>query len=452
MCGIISSYNKSEVESGLEILTPRGRDHQSIQQIQDYYYGHVLHSIVGHVEQPITNEDKSRLLIANCEIYNWESIADEYGIQAKNDADLLFQLLNKESLSVALELLDGVYAFIYKKDNIIIATRDLLGVKPLFYTKEGSFSSENKALNFKGEELNPRKILYYDLETKKTFFQDKNFYSLAIKDHKEEDAIATFSELFLKAVSKRIPDKNIKVGVLLSGGVDSTLIAYALKELGVETICYTASFDNPDGEDPHDLIASKKVAKEYNLTHKIISATKEDIPRLTKEVASSIETSDAVKVAVGIPFYICAQEAIKDGCKVLFSGLGAEEIMAGYQRHKVAEDINEECLRGLLGMHERDLYRDDILTMHQGIELRLPFLDRALIEFSLSVSSTLKIKDEHSKYLLRKSAQAIGLKEEDAFRPKKAAQYGSRFDRALKKVANTQGMKRSEYIQSLIEK
>lgn len=447
MCGILASTNKETVESGLKILENRGKDDTSIKEVDSYFLGHNLHAIVNKIPQPITHQGT---LVANCEIYNWKSLAKEHTIQATNDADLLCQLLDTYSVSIVLEMLDGVYAFIYKKDNIVIATRDLLGVKPLWFTKDGSFASENKALGFKGEEVNPRDIIYYDTEKNSLFTQEKLFYTLRVMEGTEEELVQEATDLFKQAVVKRIPDTNIKVGILLSGGVDSTMIAVLCKKLGYETHCYTAVLDNPQGEDPHDLTASLEVAKKYELNHHLVKATKEDIPSLTKTVSTMIESTDAVKVAVGIPFYLCAQQAAKDGCKVLFSGLGAEEIMAGYQRHKVSDDINDECLKGLEQLHERDLYRDDILTMNSGVELRLPFLDRSLVEFSLTVPSDLKIKDEHQKYLLRKVAQKIGLADEDAFRPKKAAQYGSRFDRALQKVAKAQGFEtRSEFIESL---
>ncbi|MCA9477899.1 MAG: asparagine synthetase B [Nanoarchaeota archaeon] len=447
MCGIIASPEKEVVQKGLDMLLPRGRDNQHTKETEHFVFGHALHAIVGHVPQPITHQGT---LVFNGEIYNWKEITAQQGISAQNDADLLCQLLDKESVSLVLERLDGVYAFVYQKEEMIIATRDLLGVKPLYFTREGSFASENKALDFKGEEVDPRSIIYFDLQKRELFTQEKNFYTLQVKEQEGEQASEVFAELFVKAIQKRIPDQHIKVGVLLSGGVDSTMIAKVCKELECEVTCYTATLDNPEGDDPHDLLASQQVAKRYGFDHKIITATKEEIPQLAKEVSSQIESTDAVKVAVGIPFYLCAKEAAKDGCKVLFSGLGAEEIMAGYQRHKQSTDINEECLSGLLQLHERDLYRDDILTIRQGVELRLPFLDRELIEFSLTIPSDLKITPNHQKYLLRLAAVRIGIEETDAFRPKKAAQYGSQFDRALKKVAKAKGFQtRKEFLESL---
>ena len=76
-----------------------------------------------------------------------------------------------------------------------------------------------------------------------------------------------------------------------------------------------------------------------------------------------IEDSNVVKVGVALTFYAACEQAKKDGCKVIFSGLGSEEIFAGYKRHKDSFDINKECLSGVLKIYERDLYRDDVITM-----------------------------------------------------------------------------------------
>ncbi len=143
MCGIISSFDKQLVELGLDILRPRGRDNAAISEEKGYFLGHTLHAIVGRVSQPITHEGT---LIANCEIYNWKALAEKYNLHAANDADLLCQLLDTQSVSTVLEQLDGVYAFVYKKDNMIIATRDLLGVKPLWYTTDPRALSKKQTL------------------------------------------------------------------------------------------------------------------------------------------------------------------------------------------------------------------------------------------------------------------------------------------------------------------
>ena len=449
MCGIFALKNPEDTAVVKTILASRGQDGYSDLTKDGIVFGHLLHAMVGHVAQPLVGNG---VLVANCEIYNWQELSDTYAAAATNDAQLLLALLDNttphEFISV-LEELDGVYAFIYYRDGSIYAARDLIGVKPLFYSENGNFASEAKALKAISKssiELPPQTLLRYEISSGEITTTQREFIQEKTIDGEPKEIVA---ELLKSAVHKRLSEK--KTGILLSGGVDSTVLAKLVTDLGSDVTCYTAVFDNPDGEEAHDLDASIQVAKRYGFNHKIIKITKEELPSIIKKVATEIESTDAVKVSVGIPFYVAAKQAAADGCKLLFSGLGAEELFAGYKRHKDAVDINAECLTGLRHMYERDLYRDDVLTMRQGIELRLPFLDKKLIAYALGLCAEEKIKDGVQKFALREAAQLLGLDHEDAFRPKKAAQYGSKFDRALKRLADKEGLSRVEYIEKLLE-
>jgi asparagine synthase (glutamine-hydrolysing) len=161
-----------------------------------------------------------------------------------------------------------------------------------------------------------------------------------------------------------------------------------------------------------------------------------------------IEDSHVVKVEVGLTMYVACLQAVKDGCKVIYSGLGSEEVFAGYQRHRESSDINQECIKGLLGLHERDLYRDDVLTINAGLELRTPFLDKELIEFGLKIPGKYKIYQGREKYILRLAAAELGVMKEVCERKKKAAQYGSNVDKMLKKIVIKKKMGRKEYFRS----
>ena len=179
------------------------------------------------------------------------------------------------------------------------------------------------------------------------------------------------------------------------------------------------------------LIFAKKVAKELNLDLKVIEI--KDIKPYLEKIIPLIEDTNVTKVGVALPFFVACEQARKDGCKVIFSGLGSEEIFAGYERHKNSNDINKECLSGLLKMYERDLYRDDVITMYNNLELRLPFLDKKLIEFVLNIDGKYKINEKNNKLILREIGKDLGLKKEIYNRKKRAAQYGSNFHKALKK-------------------
>ncbi len=472
MCGIIGiSGQENAAAQAIQALTTlqnRGKDgcgitNKTTTQLKktakelkpikgDTILGHTLHAIVGHIPQPLKSNENT-MLTANCEIYNWQELKEKYQLEANNDAELLHAFLDKFQLK-KIDELDGVYAFAYWSKNQIIIARDLLGVKPLHFTWNTdafTFTSEAKALEKLGhidiQELNPRQILVYDTVTKKTKQIQRKFFTIT-PEHKEskEGIKQKLASLLDLAIEKRLPQK--KVALLFSGGIDSTFIAKTLKEKNVDFTCYTAALDS-ETTVPQDLTAALKVAQELKLKHKVIKIKEEEIPAKLKHLVPLIEDSNVIKVGVALTFYLAAAAAKKDGCKVIFSGLGSEEIFAGYERHKQAKHINEECLAGLRKIYERDLYRDDVLTMDNNIELRLPFLDKDLVNYALKIPEEYKIAEGYGKYILREIALEKGISEEFSLRKKKAAQYGSRIDSALGKLAKKNKFKgKSAYLRT----
>lgn len=450
MCGIIgitgkdSKERENKINTGLEILKNRGKDGLGIFSKGDVTIGHRLHSVVGKVKQPFL--DEKNVFAANCEIYNWKILGE-----GRNDAEVLFKLIAKEGMK-ALDKVDGVYAFAYFDGEKLYLARDILGEKPLWYSHSlgFAFASEKKALEKMGFldviELNPRKILCYDVKNDKIKFIEREFFSLGeIKKKKEVIEKEVFG-LVTDAIAKRIPD--MKFGILFSGGIDSTVIAKICKELGVEFTCYVAALEEEGLKKAEDMEYAEKAAKEYGFKLKKVKVKLADVENYLKKVVPLIEDNNVVKAGVATVFYAACEQASKDSIKVIFSGLGSEEIFAGYERHKKSSDINKECYSGLLKMYERDLYRDDVVSMYQGIELRLPFLDKRLVEYALKIPVKHKIEGEMGKMILRQAAHKfLGIKKEFAFRKKRAAQYGSRFDSAIEKLAKRKGFRfKSEYL------
>jgi len=451
MCGIVGVFNhvqaEEQVKTALAILKNRGKDGSNILKLENGYLGHTLHAVVNHILQPIQKEG---ILSANCEIYNWQELNKQYGFDAKNDAELLLSFLDRFGIN-KLDELDGVYSFAYVRKNFIYISRDIFGVKPLWfsYNIDGfSFSSEKKSLEKLGyidiQELNPRQTLRYDTSTKKLDIFDKEFLNY-LPEHL--DGLKILEEktkiLLDQAIEKRVPKK--KFGLLFSGGIDSTYLAKYFKDNNYDFTCYTTVLDSETI--PSDLEYAQKAAEELGLKLKIRKIKQEEIPRYLEKIIPLIEDSNVVKVGVALTFYLACEMAKEDGCKVIFSGLGSEEIFAGYERHKNSTNINQECLSGLRKIYERDLYRDDVLTMDNNLELRLPFLDRRLVEYALKIPSEYKIKDGVTKLILRNIALDNGIKEQFSFRKKTAAQYGSRIDNALGKLARKNGFQsKSSYL------
>lgn len=261
----------------------------------------------------------------------------------------------------------------------------------------------------------------------------------------EKEAIIKLKLTFENAIKKRIPDE--KFGILFSGGVDSTLIAYLCKNFSNNFVCYTVGM-----EGSQDVEYSYKVAKKLNLQHKVQLYSITDLENLFEETAKSLgkKLINIVNLGVGAVEVAAIKFAEKDNVKIFFSGLGSEEIFAGYQRHGLSENINEECWSGLKTTWERDLQRDCTIANSFDIRFLTPFLDKELITVAMQINSNLKIKSNYKKYILRKTAQNIGLDKEFAFRPKKAAQYGSNFDKAILKIAKLHGYKfKKEYLDYL---
>lgn len=452
MCGIIGATEKETVQEIKKHLKHRGKDCEPKKlPEQRYFLGHRLHSIVGHVEQPIETEDG--LLSANCEIYNWKQLKQEYEIEAENDAELLAKLLDKKGVSI-LEELDGIYSFAYYKDNEIILARDILGVNPLWYSEEAPlvFASEKQALekqNIECRELHPRHILRYNLDTQELTTHKREFSKPEENQEKsEEEFVSEIKKYFLRSVEKRIPEEKDEIALLFSGGLDSTLIAAALKELGYEDFtCYTSGIVYGNVNRPRDVEWAEEIAEEMNLDLKVYNADLEEVENRLEELPDIISSTSAVKNGVALPFDF----SLQGDEKVVLSGVGSEQLYAGYNRQK--RNINQDCWAGLLAMFERDLYRDNVVCFRNGYELRVPFLDKDLVEHAFTIPEEFKVNEDYRKYILRKVAGELDVPEKVVWRGKVAAQYGSNYDKALSKITGNNGFNnKQKYLNSLRSK
>ncbi len=447
MCGIVGVYgreNGSELtRKGLNLIKYRGLDGEGFFEKDNLFIGHCLHSVVSNIKQPFIGKG---VFAINCEIYNWEELDNKYNLNARNDAELFFLLLENYGVEKTLELIDGDYSGVYFKNNKIYLFRDLIGVKPIWYSLENGFvfASERKVLRDLNcnevFELNPRELLIYDIKEKKSEIINREFGFPSLSKLDYKDLKKELIGYLTNAITKRIPD--VKFGLLFSGGIDSTIIAFILKELGLDFKCYFCCAEGV-GE-TKDLFYAEKIAKELDLDLEVIKVRLEDIEKELGNVCKLIESNNVTKVSVALPFYFSCKKAKEDGVKVILSGLGSEELFAGYERHNRSVDLNKECYYGLLNIYEKDLYRDDVVTMYNNIELRVPFLDLDLINFALSIDGKYKINDEDNKLILREVACDLGLNKEYSFRKKVAAQYGSGFLKAIDKLSK--GKSKSDYL------
>ncbi len=480
MCGIIGIFNceKSleQIIKGLEKIRHRGKDSfgisdgkkvihaNNIQELSATEFkgnkliAHNLHSIIGFVEQPLKGEGT---IVVNGEIYNWKELCDEYCLKATNDTEALLKLIEKKKVRNAkqmhelLQEVRGVYAFAYLKGEKLILARDIIGIKPMWLAekeKELAFVSERKALitsGFKQEEtreLHPRHVLAFDLTNGNKEDYYRGFFNYKKKEkYGFEEAKKKIRELVEESVKIRIPEEPF--GLLFSGGLDSTLIAGIAKETNHDFVCYTAA----TSEKAKDLVYAKKVAEKMGLKLKYKIVKQEDVEDYLKKVIPMIEDASVVKAAVSLPIYVACELAKKDGIKVILAGNGSDEIFCGYERHSHGLDLVKESYYELLRFFERNGYRDDVLAMNNSLELRLPYLDRKLVEAALKLPDEFKINDAESKHILRRIALEKGIPEEAALRKKTAAQYGSGFDNAIEKIARKKRMKKADYIKNFLK-
>lgn len=356
------------------------------------------------------------------------------------------------SVTSALSAPDGAYAAAYwmregaTAEGQLILARDLLGLRPLCFSHADgfAFASEKRALEAMGYAhaimLDPRLLLRYLIAEDRVRFVARAFFSPEPELREPEATLkATLLELLRGSLEKRRPEDDT-VGLLFSGGLDSTLLAYLSASRGRKIICYTVAVADPGMKAAEDVEFAERIASELAVPLKVKRLTLADIERYLRLVVPLIDDTDGVKISVALPLYAACEQAKADGIRTLFYGLGTEELFAGYERHKrvQAAELNNACRSGLLAMHERDLYRDAMIAKALGISLRAPFLAPEFVAYALRIPAACKVAGDESKVILRAIARDLGL-ETAARRRKRAVQYGANIVKAIEKLAKRNG-------------
>lgn len=257
-------------------------------------------------------------------------------------------------------------------------------------------------------------------------------------------------EVIEKAIIKRAENLG-KFGILFSGGVDSTLIAFLCKKYNFDFTCYTIGLENSQ-----DIEFAKKIAEKYDFDLKFKILSLDEFENTINNVVKILSNNEIVWVSVGSVLYATAQLALQDNIKILFGGIGTEEIFAGYQRHDEAlknkdfEALHKECWSGLKNMWQRDLLRDFKIAQHLSVELRTPYMDEQVVKTAMYIHPMYKLDKDNKKIILREMAEEFGLEKEFSWRKKKAAQYGSNFIKGIDKLSKKYGFKtKKEYLQSI---
>ncbi|XP_072027527.1 asparagine synthetase [glutamine-hydrolyzing]-like [Amphiura filiformis] len=470
MCGIWAIFGSDEdvaKQCGCALsIAHRGPDAFRIENINHFrnccFAFHRL-AIVDdiHGMQPMRVRSMPHIWMAyNGEIYNYKKVQKEYGFeyQTECDGEAIIHLYNRFGIEQAAAMLDGVFAFCLLDTDArkVFIGRDTYGVRPAFrLLKDDGFlavCSEAKGLmglahgNEDHEvEIEPFPPGYYEeydvaMSGKVTLAEQRQFHSFEqvpkwsnIVDnvHPEgEDVYANIRLLLTEAVKKRLMTHR-HIGCMLSGGLDSSLIAGLVVKLARDAgVKYPIQTFAIGMEGSPDVIAARKVAKHIGSEHHEVSFSAEEGIAAVEEVIRYLESYDITTIRASVGMYLISRYISKEtDSVVIFSGEGADEVAQGYiyfHKAPTPEDGDDESRRLLKDLYMYDVLRADRTTSAHGLELRVPFLDHYFTSYYLSIPAEMRSPKEGSeKYLIRKAFDKTGLiPSEILWRPKEAFSDG----------------------------
>lgn len=409
-----------------KLLRHRGPDWSGVYSSDKAILVHERLAIVGVSSgaQPLYNPAKTHILAVNGEIYNHKELAAnlevEFDFQTQSDCEVILALY-KQKGPAFLDDLNGIFAFcLYDEEqDAYLIGRDHIGIIPLYtgHDEHGNFyvASELKALSpiCKHIEEFPPGHYLYSKDGKSTPYYQRDWQSYdAVKNN---DARAEDVKDALEAAVKRQLMCDVPYGVLLSGGLDSSVISAITQHFAAKRI---EDNDESDAwwpklhsfsvglEGSPDLAAAQKVADMIGtIHHPIIFTIQQGIDAL-KEVIYHIETYDVTTIRASTPMYLMARQIKAMGIKMVLSGEGADELFGGYLYfHKApnAQEFHEELNRKVSKLHMFDCLRANKSMAAWGVEARVPFLDKEFVDVAMRINPEAKMcKDEKiEKHILR---------------------------------------------------
>jgi asparagine synthase (glutamine-hydrolysing) len=429
MCGIAGVFNKQDpeaVERMLGKIRHRGPDGQGIKNLQNGTLGHTRLAIIdverGH--QPMGFNDT--WVVFNGEIYNFRELAAEHladiPLETHSDTEVLVKLYQKYGPR-CVELIRGMFAFAIIQGDELFMARDPLGIKPIYSGDQDGgyyFASEIKALAEVCDEIREFPAGYW-FHSKKGW---NSFYELETIPQNfpdEADAIQAIRDVLAESVQLRMV-ADVPVGISLSGGLDSSIIALLANRQTKHLHSFAVGMEGSE-----DVQAARKMAKVLGNRHHERIYTEAEILDALPRVIYHLESFDPALVRSAIPNYFLAEMASKT-VKVILTGEGADEIYAGYDYLRAYEDpelLQKEMVTITASLHNTNLQRADRVAMAFGLEARVPFLDVRSIALGLGLPAEWKAHcGRPSKYLLRQ-AFSKDLPEEIVNRPKQKFSKGA---------------------------
>ena len=403
MCGIAGVWGRPDaetVESMLARMAHRGPDAQGILDLDGGgTFGHRRLAIIDPAggDQPITSEDREAAIITNGEIYNFQKLRldleSRHEFRTGSDGESALHLF--EELGPAMvRRLDGMFALAVAHRDRLFLARDPLGIKPLYYAMgNGSnrtpvvyFASEIKALT--GLDVRVREVppgTCYD--SKRGFVPYYRLPAHQPRRSPEQVLHRVLRETLEQSVEKRLMS-DVPVGVFLSGGLDSSIIA-AIAARHLQPL-HTFAVGTAGSA---DLEAARVVARHIGSEHHEYVLDTGEIARDLKTILYHLESFDQDLVRSAIPCYYCSRLA-SEHVKVVLTGEGADELFAGYDYYLRIENLDllqAELRRSVTTLHNINLQRVDRMTMAHGLEGRVPFLDLDLVHLAQTIPPELKL-------------------------------------------------------------
>ncbi len=436
MCGIVCAFdlkkNQKELRPQLlemsKLLRHRGPDWSGIYSSENAIMGHERLAIVdpNSGKQPLYSPNKKNILAANGEIYNHlelrEQLKNKYEFSTQSDCEIILALYQEKGIDF-IDDLNGIFAFaIYDSinDEFFIA-RDHMGIIPLYmgWDKDGTFyvASELKALEgvcSKIELFPPGHYMHSRDKTPNKWYKRNWIDYEAVKNNKT--SISDLHDALSDAVHRQLMS-DVPYGVLLSGGLDSSITSALAKKFSSKRV---ESNDTQSAWWPQlhsfsvglvgspDLEAAKKVS-EYigSIHHEVIFTIQEGLDAL-RDVIYHLETYDVTTVRASTPMFLMARSIKSHGIKMVLSGEGADELFGGYLYfHKApsAEEFHKETVRKLEKLHQYDCLRANKSLAAWGIEGRVPFLDKEFIDVAMRINPKDKMINSKrmEKWVVRKA-------------------------------------------------
>jgi len=244
--------------------------------------------------------------------------------------------------------------------------------------------------------------------------------------------------------------------VAFSGGVDSSVVAVLAENVGLDVQLVSVGL-----EDQPEVMFAEEAAEALGLPLHLQTYTVSELEETLAKVLWLIEEPHSVNVCIAIPFYWLAETASKLGYPILLAGQGADELFGGYQRYLTeysqsgAEAVEQKMFHDIENAYRANFQRDNQVCSFSGVELRLPFIDRDVIDFSLRLPLRLKINsvdDKLRKRVLRRAARNLEIPSFMADKRKKAVQYTTGVTKALQRLAKDEGLTLREYVEKAFSK